>query len=69
MGPVRQNTIQRTVRSVHMCVQCALHCAQLLHYLMEGGDRVQAVYTVTPLHGPCAGVHGSYTAVTAVYGP
>jgi len=22
MGPVRQNPIQRTVRSVHMCVHC-----------------------------------------------
>jgi len=28
MGPVRQNPIQRTVRSVHVC---ALHCAQVLH--------------------------------------
>jgi len=28
MGPVRQNPIPRTVRSVHVC---ALHCAQLLH--------------------------------------
>jgi len=27
MGPVRQNPIQRTVRSVHAC---ALHCVQLL---------------------------------------
>ena len=29
MGPVRQNPIQRTVRSVHMCVHCTV--AQLLH--------------------------------------
>jgi len=30
MGPVRQNPIQRTVRSVHMCVHCTMHncCAQ-----------------------------------------
>jgi len=30
MGPVRQNPIQRTVRSVHMCVHCTVHncCAQ-----------------------------------------
>jgi len=30
MGPVRQNPIQRTVRSVHVCVRCTLHncCAQ-----------------------------------------
>jgi len=25
MGPVRQNPIQRTVRSVHMCVHCTVH--------------------------------------------
>jgi len=29
MSPARQNTIQRTVKSVHTV--CALHCAQLLH--------------------------------------
>ena len=30
MGPVRQNPIQRTVRSVHMCVHCTVHncCTQ-----------------------------------------
>jgi len=28
MGPVRQNPIQRTVRSIHMCVP--VHCA-ILH--------------------------------------
>ena len=32
MGPVRQNPIQRTVRSVHVC---ALHCAQLLHTVLH----------------------------------
>ena len=25
LGPVRQNPIQRTVRSVHMCVHCTVH--------------------------------------------
>ena len=25
MGPVRQNPIQRPVRSVHMCVHCTVH--------------------------------------------
>ena len=25
MGPVRQNPIQRPVRSVHMCVYCIVH--------------------------------------------
>jgi len=25
MGPVRLNPIQRTVRSVHMCVHCTVH--------------------------------------------
>ena len=30
MGPVRQNPIQRTVMSVHMCVHCTVHncCTQ-----------------------------------------
>jgi len=30
MGPVRQNPIQRTVRSVHTCVHCTVHncCTQ-----------------------------------------
>ena len=31
MGPVRQNQIQRTVRSIYVC---ALHCAQLLHTIV-----------------------------------
>jgi len=33
MGPVRQNPIQRTVRSVHNV--CASHCAQLLHIILH----------------------------------
>ena len=42
MGPVRQNPIQRTVRSVHMCVHCYLvdinvtwqiHCVFKIYYL------------------------------------
>ena len=37
MGPVRQNPIQRTVRSVHMC---ALHCAQLLHTILHRTDLI-----------------------------
>jgi len=30
MGPVRQNPIQTTARSVHMCVHCTVHncCTQ-----------------------------------------
>jgi len=30
MGPMRQNPIQRTVRSVYMCVHCTVHncCTQ-----------------------------------------
>jgi len=32
MGPVRQNPIHKTVRSVHVC---ALHCAQLLHTILH----------------------------------
>ena len=38
MGPVRQNPIQRTVRSVHYV--CALHCAQLLHTTMHITDLI-----------------------------
>jgi len=37
MGPVRQNPIHRTVRSVHMC---ALHCAQLLHTILHRTDLI-----------------------------
>jgi len=37
MGPVRQNTIQRTVMSVHVC---ALHCAQLLHTILHRTDLI-----------------------------
>jgi len=47
MGPVRQNQIQRTVRSVHMC---ALHCAQLLHIILHRTDLIifpLALQTIT----------------------
>jgi len=37
MVPVRQNPIQRTVRSVHIC---ALHCAQLLHTILHTTDLI-----------------------------
>jgi len=37
MGPVRQNPIQRTVRSVHVC---ALHYAQLLRIILNRTDRI-----------------------------
>jgi len=37
MGPVRQNPIQRTVRSVHVC---ALHCAQSLHTILQRTDLI-----------------------------
>ena len=52
MGPVRQNPIQRTVRSVHMC---ALHCAQLLHTILHRTDLIifplafQTI-TIAPIH-------------------
>jgi len=39
MDPVRQNPIQRTVRSVHRRV-CALHCAQLLHTILQRTDLI-----------------------------
>jgi len=35
MGPVRQNPIQRPVRSVHMCVH-----AQLLHTILHRTDLI-----------------------------
>jgi len=34
MGPARQNSIQRTVRSVHMCVHCAL-CTIVAHNIAQ----------------------------------
>ena len=37
IGPVRQNSIQWTVRSVHMCV---LHCAQLLRTILRRTDLI-----------------------------
>ena len=37
MGPVRQNPIQRPVRSVHVR---ALHCAQLLHTILHRTDLI-----------------------------
>jgi len=37
MEPVKQNPIQRPVRSVHVC---ALHCAQLLHTILHGTDLI-----------------------------
>ena len=42
MGPVRQNPIQRTVRSVHVC---ALHCTQLLHTILYRTDLI--IYPLT----------------------
>jgi len=33
MGPVRQNPIQRTVRSVHMCVHCS--CTIVAHNIAQ----------------------------------
>jgi len=40
MGPVRQNPIQSTVRSVRMCVHCTVHncCAQYCtEQILSGG--------------------------------
>jgi len=44
MGPVRQNPIQRTVRSVHVR---ALHCAQLLHTILHRTDLI--IFPLTTL--------------------
>jgi len=43
MGPVRQNPIQRTVRSVHMCVRCT---AQLLHTILHRTDLIVFPLTI-----------------------
>jgi len=37
MGPVRQNPIQRTVRSIHMCEHCTVHNDDV--YLREEGGQ------------------------------
>jgi len=47
MGPVRQNPIQRTVSSVHVC---AVHCVQLLHTMLHRTDLIifpLALQTIT----------------------
>ena len=51
MGPVRQNRIQRTFRSVHVC---ALHCAQLLHTILHRTDLIifpptLQTFTIAPM--------------------
>jgi len=40
MGPVRQNPIQRAVRSVHMCVHCTVHITQLLRTILHRTDLI-----------------------------
>jgi len=47
MGPVKQNPIQRTVRSTHVC---ALHWAQSLHTILHRTDLIifpLALLTIT----------------------
>jgi len=44
MGPVRQNPIQRTVRSVHMCVQFIVY--NLLHTILRRTDLI--ILPLTP---------------------
>ena len=47
MGPVRQNPIQRTVSSVHVC---AVHWVQLLHTIRHRTDLIifpLALQTIT----------------------
>jgi len=58
MGPVRQNPIQRTVRSVHVC---ALHCAPLLHTITHRTDLIifpltLQTITIAPMMSICANV-------------
>jgi len=40
MGPVRQNPMQRIVRSVHMCVHCTFHNIYLLHTILHRTDLI-----------------------------
>ena len=40
MGPVRQNPIQRTVRSVQCSYVCTVHCVQLLHTILHRTDLI-----------------------------
>jgi len=40
MDPVRQNPIQRTVRSVQCSYVCAVHCVQLLHTILHRTDLI-----------------------------
>ena len=47
MGPVRQNPIQTTVRSVHVC---ALHCAQLLRTILHRTDLI--IFPLTSRQSP-----------------
>jgi len=64
MGPVRQNPIQRTVRSVHVC---ALHCAQLLHTILYRTDLIIFPFTLqTIIIALMMSIWegGRYTAVT-----
>jgi len=44
MGTVRQNPIQRTVRSVHVC--CTFHCAQLLLTILYRTDLIISRVTI-----------------------
>jgi len=40
MGPLRQNPIQRTVRSVQCSYVCAVHCVQLLNTILHRTDLI-----------------------------
>ena len=50
MGPVRQNPIQRTVRSVQCSYVCAVYCVQLLQTILHRTDLIifpLALQTIT----------------------
>ena len=60
MGPVRQNPIQRTVGSVHMC---AVRCVQLLHTILHRTDLILfhlALQTITT--APMMSMYYKFTA-------
>jgi len=51
---VRQNPIQRTVRSVQCSYVCAVHCVQLLHTILHRTDLIifplaLQTITITPM--------------------